>query len=346
MAIIKKINIKNFKSICNFDLHLYSINFLVGVNGSGKTTVIHALLFASQLVRGQIFKWFEEQNWLGADFSNKSQDPNILPHLSIEVELDNKENIIWSFDFNPISLTCLNEQLSINGTNIYLNPKRSSDQIGSFLPQQNFNDTHIQDCVAEFIQFMHGISTIQPDVKSLTSFVMGLDQAAKSALLSSLHRFYPNIVDFGIKLDGPDTGHLVFQESTSSQIIEIKANHIGKGVLHVLAILGQIHSKAPVIVFESIEESIGQECIETLSEVLLQAREHSQLIITTHGHLLLNYIPDTDAIHGLKYIFKTLNGETKSINFFELPHIIEKLNSMGVGDALLDTDLTDLSNYY
>ena len=47
---IKKIQIKNFKSIKNINLQLSELNIFCGENASGKTSIIHALLLAAQKI--------------------------------------------------------------------------------------------------------------------------------------------------------------------------------------------------------------------------------------------------------------------------------------------------------
>ena len=44
----------------------------------------------------------------------------------------------------------------------------------------------------------------------------------------------------------------------------------------------------------------------------------------------------------MKYIYKTKEGLTQSIPFFEIPSMAEKLEMMGAGSAYVDTDLEAL----
>ena len=53
---IKSIWVDNFKSLVDFKLELAKFNCIVGLNGSGKSTVLQALDFVSQLMVGDIDK--------------------------------------------------------------------------------------------------------------------------------------------------------------------------------------------------------------------------------------------------------------------------------------------------
>jgi len=55
-------------------------------------------------------------------------------------------------------------------------------------------------------------------------------------------------------------------------------------------------------------------------------------------------LPDDIAIKSVNYIYKNIDGSTSHKKFFEIDHIKEKLDVMGVGDAVLDTNLIDLTN--
>jgi len=47
---VKKIKVNNFKSLVDFECPLDKFNCLVGLNGSGKSTVLQAFDFLSQQV--------------------------------------------------------------------------------------------------------------------------------------------------------------------------------------------------------------------------------------------------------------------------------------------------------
>jgi predicted ATPase len=60
---IKSIYVNNFKSLVDFKIDLADFNCLVGLNGSGKSTFLQFVSFLSQLMKGDMKRWFDEHNW-------------------------------------------------------------------------------------------------------------------------------------------------------------------------------------------------------------------------------------------------------------------------------------------
>ena len=68
---IKSVWVDNFKSLVDFELELAKFNCVVGLNGSGKSTVLQALDFVSQLMVGDIDDWLKLRHWKSADLNSK-----------------------------------------------------------------------------------------------------------------------------------------------------------------------------------------------------------------------------------------------------------------------------------
>ncbi|WP_309738528.1 MULTISPECIES: AAA family ATPase [unclassified Chamaesiphon] len=107
---IKSIKIDNFKSLVNFELPLAKFSCLVGLNGSGKSTVLQFLDFLSQQVRGDLSGWLKQRQWESSDLSSKLTRKK---NINFEVLLIHSENfeIIWHGSFNRTTLQCTNESI-------------------------------------------------------------------------------------------------------------------------------------------------------------------------------------------------------------------------------------------
>ena len=57
-----KFRIDNFKSLVDFDLPLAKLTCLIGLNGSGKSTVIQALDFAAWMFKDRVTGWLFHRN--------------------------------------------------------------------------------------------------------------------------------------------------------------------------------------------------------------------------------------------------------------------------------------------
>ena len=68
---IKSVRIVNFKSLAAVTIPIGHFNCLVGMNGAGKSTVLQALDFLSQLMRGDVQGWLDGRGWTAADLKCK-----------------------------------------------------------------------------------------------------------------------------------------------------------------------------------------------------------------------------------------------------------------------------------
>jgi len=68
---IKSSLLQNSRFHKYFELELTKFSCLVGLNGSGKSTVLQAMDFLSQLMVGDLDGWLEERHWERADLNSK-----------------------------------------------------------------------------------------------------------------------------------------------------------------------------------------------------------------------------------------------------------------------------------
>ncbi|WP_373543530.1 AAA family ATPase [Chamaesiphon sp.] len=107
---IKSIKVYNFKSLDNFELPLAKFNCLVGLNGSGKSTVLQFFDFLSQQFRGDLIGWLKKRQWEASDLNSKLTRKQ---NISFEVLLIHPDDfeIKWSASFNRQTLHCTNERV-------------------------------------------------------------------------------------------------------------------------------------------------------------------------------------------------------------------------------------------
>ena len=82
---IKSIRIVNFKSLGDVTLRLDTFNCLIGMNGAGKSSVLQAIDFLSQLMLGDVTGWLERRGWSIGDLNCKvRKESNITIHVSFQ----------------------------------------------------------------------------------------------------------------------------------------------------------------------------------------------------------------------------------------------------------------------
>jgi predicted ATPase len=111
---ITHIKVDNFKSLVDFNLPLAKFNCLVGLNSSGKSTVLQFFDFLSQQMKGDLTDWLKIRQWGVSDINSKlTHKQNISFEISLsEHSIDGIESgYKWSASFNRQNLHCTYEQV-------------------------------------------------------------------------------------------------------------------------------------------------------------------------------------------------------------------------------------------
>ena len=370
---IKSIRIVNFKSLAGVTLRLGHFNCLVGMNGAGKSTVLQALDFLSQLARGDIEGWLEQRGWSAADLRCKlRKESNIT--FTVYFQVTTGETITWNASFNRTDLRCSREIVYLGGSEGRGFLLRSSEQTFQLegRPSQSIafeykgsilsalKDSELPAALLEFrnaLRRVRSLELLSPHLlrksarasesdigaggEKLSAYLDNIKGEHKTALVALLQKFYPALVDFKITSQRSGWKKLSVFEQFGSQILETEALHLNDGLLRILAVLTQAESDRSLLLLDELENGINQEIVETLVDTLLKSPQ--QLLVTTHSPLLLNYLPDDVARSAVQLLYKTPAGETRIRPFFAIPRIAAKLEAMGPGDAFVDTDLRALT---
>jgi predicted ATPase len=366
---IKAIHIRNFKSLGDVKLRLAKFTCLIGMNGAGKSSVLQAVDFISQLMIGRVEEWLDARGWSAADLNCKVlKESNVT--VGVHYETSTGKSLRWVGAFNRSLLHCTAELIEQDsqkvfrvGNQKYTVADKPSQDIaftyqGSLLSA--LKDSELTPELLEFrnaLQQIKSLELLSPQLlrkrarttdkgigtggEKLSAFLDTLPQAAKAGLIDQLQRFYPNLVDFKVSSLKSGWKKLTVVEQFSQQKLETDAAHLNDGLLRILAVLTQAASDRSLILLDEIENGINQEVIETLVDTLV-ASPH-QLLVTTHSPLILNYLEDDVARGAVQFIYKAPLGETRVRPFFKIPRINDKLRTMGPGDAFVDTDLKQLT---
>lgn len=367
---IKRIAVRNFKSLGEITLNLGKFNCLIGMNGTGKSTVLQALDFLSQIMLGQVDEWLDGRNWSIKDLNCKlRKDSNI----SVGVEFETKfgEKLTWVGIFNRIELRCTSETLKINGV-VEFSSKDQRFRIeekplqdipfvyqGSLLSL--LKDSELPQSILEFRDSMRRIRSLEllspqlmrksariNDVdigaggEKLAGYLHGIKGEPRKKLVELLKLFYPKLEDFKVTNQRAGWKKLSVIEQFEGHRLETEATHLSDGLLRILAVLAQSGSDRSLILLDEIENGINQEIIEKLVDTLVASPQ--QILVTTHSPLILNFLDDNLARWNVQFIYKSPQGESRIRRFFDIPRIGDKLSYMGPGDAFVDTNLESLTD--
>lgn len=366
---IERIHIKNFKSLAEVNLSFDRFNCLIGMNGAGKSTVLQALDFISQIMAGNIQDWLDGRGWGIRDLNCKlRKESNIL--FSVFFRTSEGDILTWNVVFNRSTLRCTHEIILLNSESVFQSAeghfqfKNRPDQGIPFVYQGSIlsvlKDSELPPSILEFRDAMRRIRSLEllsphlmrksarsGDVdigaggEKLAAYLHGIKGDARVRLVKLLQRFYPQLVDYKVTNQRAGWKKLSFIEQFEGHKLETDATHISDGLLRILAVLAQADSDRSLLLLDEIENGINPEIIEKLVDALVNSEQ--QIVVTTHSPMILNYLDDETARLSVQFIYKTSKGETRVRPFFSIPRIGEKLSYMGPGEAFVDTDLAALT---
>ena len=110
---IKAIEANNFKSLVHFRIELARFNCLIGLNGSGKSTVLQFMDFVSQLVRGDMKTWLNERKWKPSDLKSKLTKKKNIDFSMSFIDSNGQEIGAWEASYNPSKNRCTSERIRL-----------------------------------------------------------------------------------------------------------------------------------------------------------------------------------------------------------------------------------------
>lgn len=365
---IKSIRIDNFKSFVNFELTLAKFNCVVGLNGVGKSTLLQALDFLSQLMHGDLNAWLASRQWKASDLNSK-----LVKRSNIEftVMLDFAgQDITWTGSFNRTTLRCTKESISLGQKRIFivdeghygLEGNRHEivfEYQGSILSQ--LKETHLNatlQALKEQISSIRSLDLISPEQlrsrtrssdgklglggENMSALIHEQGLVVKEHLYRKLVSVYPQLAEIQTKSLQSGWKQLEVTERFGDKTMTSSARHMNDGMLRLMAILLQLEVGNAFQLFDEIENGINPELVEYLMDHLVNAKD--QVLVTTHSPMVLNFIEDEVAKAGVICLYKTSEGYTRAVRLFDIPSMAKKLQFMGPGEAFIDTDLTRLQD--
>lgn len=374
------IKIKNFKSLKETGrIGLEKNTFLIGLNGSGKSSFLQAIDFLSAIATGEVEEWLKNRSWDKKDLRFYGNLKSLID-FEIVFELE-KQIYFWVISFNSQTLKCTNELLfrknegnskmpeilevkdgyySLNkGKREKINFKYNGS-ILSALETRLFGEelTHIH----KFLKEIHSAELLSPllikkrareaknDIgiggEKLSAFISALSKEEKEKLYDSLKKFFPNLSSFESKSLRSGWKTLSLVEQYEKENIETDSMHLSDGILRILAILSQLLIAESILIFDEIEDGINQEFVEKLVDILIDSKH--QTIVATHSPLLLNYIEDEIAKKSILFVYKRKDGSTEVVNFFEILAKYNKISDheydlFGPGEIMQSVNLLELT---
>ena len=375
--------IDNFKSLVDFKLELSKFSCLIGLNGAGKSSVLHALDFTSALMSGDITEWLNKRNWNIKDLDSKLVSrSNIKVGLVVELE---GQIYVWMGAFNRTKLSITHEKID------HYNPKAETGKQHTTLFEAVKGHYVVLGKEAEPINFRYEgsvlsqlkSSALSPEIEmikkeicdirsldllspqslrlrarksdkgdigmggeQLSLFIHRLKDKQKNQLVEQLQTYYPQVKDIHTK--SLRSGWV--QLELTEEYLNEKGNKeiLTTEARHIndgmLRLLAILAQQFSPLKTLLFDE-IENGINPEVTEQIVDALVASpkQIIVTTHSPMILNYMEDEVAKKAVILIYKSDDGQTHATRFFDVPSSAEKLECLAPGDAMLDLHLRDIA---
>ncbi len=376
---IASIHVENFKSLVDLDLDLAKFTCLIGLNGSGKSTVLQFIDFLAQQVCGKIDEWLKNRDWAISDLRSKL---TAKKNIEFRVVLKDENSSVprrWRATFNPHLLRCTSESIVMGGSLLQVSdgklliksgesPARDEDAQWSEIPFKyqgsilsQFREELLTPELVEFKRFVesiHSLDMLSPQLlrqrtreaqgslglggERLSAFLHELGRSGQDRITRRLREVYQQLAQLRTRSLRSGWKHLDVIESYEGSKMTTSARHVNDGLLRLCAMLAELHTSHQMVLFDEIENGINPELVQFVVTTLLEAE--AQVLVTTHSPMVLNYLPDNAAWAGVIYLYRNRQGHAKSVRFFSIPSMGEKLRVMGPGEVFADTNLVELAD--
>jgi predicted ATPase len=163
---------------------------------------------------------------------------------------------------------------------------------------------------------------LEPDASNLGLVLNRLrrEPAVKKRLLDALRALYEGIDDYDVQIEG-GTVQVFFQEGRFT----VPATRLSDGTLRYLCLLAILchPNPPPLVCIEEPELGLHPDVLPTLADLLKEASERTQLIVTTHSDVLVDAL--TDRPETVLVVEKTAGGTTlKRLDAQKLKPWLEK----------------------
>ena len=375
-----RFSIQNFKSLLDFKINLRPCTVLIGLNGSGKSTVLQAMDFVCHLVSPDGLKpWLDARDWQLSDLyckldGGKHSSRNIDFVVLMEGKGDRYE---WSGSFNRSKKFCTTESvkrqsdgkelLAVRDSHIVEDETKTpltigyqGSVLGAYKLGESGEHAILKDIVA-FIRQTRSLELLSPvqmrkrvrgtaqDVgiggERLSAYLHSLPSPRQMELRLALHdNYFPQLQSILTRaMKGGGKRLLVlekFPEARSPLITD--ASHVNDGMLRLLAIMAETLFNKGCVLVDEIEDGFNPELMQSLVEYLTETSP-AQAVVTTHSPLMLNFLSDETARESVQLVYKNARGETASVPFFSLAKTKLRLGVLGPGEVMVDVSLAEMS---
>jgi len=325
---IKRVQIKNYKSIADVTVDLENFTVLVGHNGAGKSNFIDALYFVHDCLAGPIELAFKSRGGI-SEVRRKSErrPPNIF--FRMIMDLEHNMTADYSFEITakpPEKFSIKSEKCSIQtffrqpqttdfsvkegkfikaipGIRPKVTPDRlalyAASAVDEFRPAYDFLTSmryySIEPGKIKEPQKPDAGEYLKPDGSNAAAVLKRLRDETDGKTYSRLCELLMKVVEGVSEVNYKDAGQketLLFKQDVGKrEPWEFDAWNMSDGTLRVLGILLALYQYGhhSVITIEEPEATVHPAAAEVIVQVLMDVSKERQILVTTHSPDILDY---------------------------------------------------------
>lgn len=322
---IKQMNIKNFKSLLDANLELGNFNLFCGTNSSGKTSIIHSLLFLTQNANAKNVSHLNgKMVQLGQFVDVKNFASSITEEICIEGVLDSKTfSLAVEEDENYERLASIKKSENLSyfeyEKNIYY---ISANRIGIREVHDSGNDSEHYGINGEFAvdYLIRNKDRVVPE-----EYVFDIKRDLSPNLLNEVDYWLYKITGAHIKANEVEnTNKSVVTFSHKNGERYVRSINTGSGISYALSIIilcmgvaSTIHQNeiTPTIIIENPEIHLHPKAQSLLTEFLIFMSSKIQLIIETQSDHVFNRF--RIEVYNRKIESDKITGELGTVHFLQ-----------------------------
>jgi predicted ATPase len=319
---IKRVRLRNYKSIADCDVRLSSLTFLVGANGAGKSNFIDALRLVSDSLATPLDHALRERGGIGEVRRRSAGHPT---HFSIRVDLElpgTGAQGFYAFEVGAQrgSFAVTHEQCEFEGAHYYVESGHVKNASAEVMPPASSDRLYLTNAaglptfrpIFDALSRM-GFYNLNPDIMrelqdpdagevlrrdggNLTSVVQRLwkDDVRHKRIVELLAAVVPGVVDVDVRrLGHKETLEFHQRVENQKRPLSFPALAMSDGTLRafgVLVALFQEDAKGPIpfVAIEEPEVALHPAAAGVLVDALRASSKRSQILVTSHSPDLLD----------------------------------------------------------
>lgn len=324
---IKRVLIRNYKSIANCDVNLGPLTWLVGANGSGKSNFLDALHFVRDSVDNSLENALRERGGISEVRRKSSGHPT---HFGIRLDFTMPDGTSGHYAFNVGALpsnayevqreecyigkkgqgpSFVIERGKVIASSEQVFPKTTADRLALLSASGLSTFRPLYDAIVSmgFYNLNPKIirepqkpqdgRTLRPAGENLSSVIANMSRFSPESLRlieEYLQQVVPSIHGVERKAIGPLETLRFKQEVTGAKFPwEFYAQNMSDGTLRALGVLTSLfqtneHQRPALVGLEEPETALHPAASAALREALVRASEQTQVIVTSHSPDLLD----------------------------------------------------------